>query len=470
MRRSAHRWLGTLVALALAGGALAYAPAAGATEVGVNVISNTAMTSPKVIDLLRASRPAWVRVFLQWSDVEPAQGQYALNWIQLYQHFFASLPAATQVDVDVVGAPAWANGGSTSIAAPPLDPSAYAGFVNYLVNAFGGRVAAWEIWNEESSSSWWSGTPAQYAALLKATYPAVKSADPSATVIVGANSAAFLSALYAAGAEGSFDAVAVHTDTACDIASPYVYEYNQDTTTINQFFFLGFTGVHALMAANGDGAKPIYMTELGWSSTNAECTTGEWAGKKAAGVSEQTQATYLEQAYHCVDQPQYSYVKAAMWFDIANDGTDSAPLDNYGLLNADYSPKPAFAAWQSESLNGDQLSGPCGDFSGPAIKILHPTPGQHYRGTLRIAVSATSPANGVRAIRIRLTKQTQVQFVNKTGGDTLTGSISWRSAAKLRPGPHTITVTVIDTLGNTSTATIRVVHLRSTHIRRRRRG
>ena len=48
---------------------------------------------------------------------------------------------------------------------------------------------------------------------------------------------------------------------------------------------------------------------------------------------------------------------------------NSAPLDNYGLLNTDYSPKPAFAAFQAESLHGDQLSGPCGDFTAPQIQI-----------------------------------------------------------------------------------------------------
>jgi len=469
MRQRIYRRLGPLLALALAGGMLASAQPAGATEVGVNVISNAGMTSPKVAADIRATNPAWVRVFLQWSDIEPQQGNYSSNWIQLYQRFFASLPTDTQIDVDVVGAPGWANGGSSSISAPPVNPGDYAGFMNYLVNAFQGRVAAWEIWNEEATSSWWSGTPAQYASLLKATYPAIKSADPNATVIVGANDPAFLTQLYADGAEGSFDAVAVHTDTACNITSPYVYEYNQNTTIINQYFFLGFTGIHTLMVANGDGAKPIYMTEIGWSSTSAECTTGAWANQKLAGVTQQTQATYLQQAYLCLDQPQYSYVKAAMWFEMYNSATSTAPIDNYGLLNADYTPKPAYTAFEQESQHGDQLTGPCGSFTGPAITILHPTQGQHYSGTLRIAVSASSPANGVRAIRIRLSKHTTVQFVSKHFATQFSGSIAWQSAAKLKLGPHKITVTVIDKLGNVSTATIHVVHMKAPLRKQRRR-
>jgi hypothetical protein len=467
MRLLPARRLALLAATALAAGALACTSIASAADVGVNVMTSTGFSAPKVTAALRASKPAWVRVFMVWSVLEPQQGVYYTQQIQQYQHFFKSLPAGTKVDVDVVGSPAWANGGSSSIATPPLNDADYGSFVSYLVNAFHGRVNAWEIWNEEASPNWWTGTPAQFAGLLAAAYPAVKSADPNAIVILGANDPTFLSALYADGAKNNFDAVAVHTDTACDVTSPYVYEYNQNTTVVNQYFFLGFTGTHALMAANGDGAKPIYMTEIGWSTTPAECTTGAWAGQKLAGVTPQVQATYLQQAYHCLAQPQFSYVKAAMWFELYNVGTTTDQLDNYGLLNADFSPKPSFDAFEQESLNGDQLTAPCGDFHGPAIRILHPAPGQRYSGKLRVAVAASSPANGVRWIRIRLSKNTLVQFVSKTFPANFSGSLLWGSAAKLKPGPHWITVTVTDKLGNMSTARIRIWRVKTTHYAKR---
>ena len=88
-----------------------------------------------------------------------------------YQHFFAALPAGTKIDVDVDGSPAWANGGSSDLRTPPADDAAYAGFLNYLVNAFHGRVDAWEIWNEEDNSGWWTGTPAQYAGAAQGRLP-----------------------------------------------------------------------------------------------------------------------------------------------------------------------------------------------------------------------------------------------------------------------------------------------------------
>ena len=148
-----------------------------------------------------------------------------------------------------------------------------------------------------------------------------------------------------------------------------------------------------------------------------------------------------------------------MWFELFNNGTSSTPLDNFGLLNHDYSPKPAFAAFQQESLHGDQLSGPCGNFAAPVIRILRPTSGQHYSGPLRIAVAASSPANGVREITIQLTRHSRVHFVSKGFPANFSGTIAWQAAKTLKPGPHTIKIIVTDKLGNVSTRTISVVHM-----------
>ncbi len=468
MRRRRHLLLGTLAALTLAAGASGLSSSANATEVGINVPTTIGFQAPKVLAAIRASRPAWVRVFIGWNVIEPAPGVYNVGWIKVFRDFFNTLPAGTKIDADVEGTPPWAAGGSTSTQTPPTDDSTFATFVNHLATVFHGRVDAWEIWNEESSTGWWTGSIAQYADLVKAAYPAIKAADPAATVLLGANSPEWLSALYSDGIKGYFDGDSIHTDTACNITSPYIYEYNRDTTTVNQYFFLGFTGTHAIMAANGDAHKDIYMTELGWSSTGAECSTGLWAGKKLAGVSQTTQATYLTQAYHCLAQPAYSYVKAAMWFELYNNGNSSTPLDNYGLLTTDYSRKPAFNAFQQESLHGDHESGPCGNFSPPKITILHPTPNSHFSGALRIAVSASSPANGVREITIQLSKHTREHFGGKGFPATLSAGLTWLGAKHLRAGPHKIKVVVIDKLGNVATRVFKVVHMAAHHHSQRR--
>ena len=90
MGRRLQRWLGPLVALALASGAVAAASASGATAVGVNVTptSGDFFTSTKVAAAIRQTKPAWVRVFLGWNAVEPAPGSYNMGYIGNYQHFF----------------------------------------------------------------------------------------------------------------------------------------------------------------------------------------------------------------------------------------------------------------------------------------------------------------------------------------------------------------------------------------------
>jgi hypothetical protein len=356
-----------LAALALACTLLAATGGAGAAQSGVNLTptSGDYFHSPAVARAITRLRPRWVRVFLGWNALEPRPGDYDTARLAGYRAFFAGLPRGTRVEVDILSAPAWASG-SSNPAAPPLDVAQFAAFVAHVAHELGGGIAAYEIGDEEDSPQFWGGSVAQYAALLRAAYGAVKAADPRALVIAGGltgNDYAYLSALYAAGARGSFDAVAVHTDTACNTTSPTVYAFDRGTSVVNRWYFLGFTSVHAVMAAHGDGAKPIFMTEIGWSSTSAQCATGASSGRKLAGVSAATQAQFLRTAYRCLAQRRFRYVRAAFWFGLFDNGVSGAPTDNYGLLTSELAPKPAFAAFASVAQGTSPLTS-CGRRAG----------------------------------------------------------------------------------------------------------
>ena len=56
-----------------------------------------------MIQALAESKPAWVRVFLGWNGLEPAQGAYNTAEIASYAHFFSKLPAGTKIDVAFIG-------------------------------------------------------------------------------------------------------------------------------------------------------------------------------------------------------------------------------------------------------------------------------------------------------------------------------------------------------------------------------
>ena len=430
----------------------ALAPAgASAAQAGIVVPGPETSHTPE----LRALGTHWVRMFLTWPDIEPARGSFAQGWLSDYERSFSALPAGTKVLLDVVDSPAWETGSSNEHT-PPANPQDYAALLRMLASRFGTRVSAYEIWNEEDAPGWWAGAPnpGAYAELLKAAYPAIKSANPNATVLVGGltgNDFAFMEGLYAAGAKGFFDAVAVHTDTACNILSPYNFLRGTDNRIITDSF-LAYREVHRVMLANGDG-KPIWMTELSWRTTSALCAEGRWAGQKLGGVSAQQQATFLTQAYHCLAQD--SYVKVALWFPLVDEG-----LTTSGLIRADGSHKPSFAAMKAYAHSGDRLTEPCGVLTGPKISVASPSNHLRYSGPLPIHVWARSSI-GVFRIRLEIDGKLIRNYDATRYPGRLYGSIDWQGARFLTFGRHVLTFLAYDKERNVSRRSVAVFHARS---------
>jgi Cellulase (glycosyl hydrolase family 5) len=430
--------------------AMAGVPSARAAEPGVVLADQSAPANGQVGTL----GTHWVRLFATWPDLEPVRGGLAANWVANYEQTFRSLPAGTKVIIDVVGTPQWETGSSDEHS-PPANPQEYAAFVGALAQRFGSHVSAYEIWNEEDSPGWWAGgpNPAAYAQLLEATYPAVKAADPSATVVLGGltgNDYQFLEGVYQAGGKGSFDAVGVHTDTACNKLSPYEFLRGSDNRMVDDSF-LAYREVHAVMLANGDD-KPIWMTELSWRTTNATCAEGAWAGQTAAGVSEEQQATYLKQAYHCM--AENPYVQVALWFPLQDEGGVTS-----GLLRSNGSRKPSFAAMQAYAREGDKLSEPCGVFTGPKITVASPANHVTYSGPLPIHVAATS-SEGVFRIRLEIDGKLIRNYDGSAYPTTLFGTLDWQGAKHIHYGWHTLTFLAYDKEKNVSQTSVRIYHSR----------
>jgi hypothetical protein len=354
------------------GGALAataLAPSSEGAETGV--VLTSASTPRSTARAVRRLGTRWVRVFLLWQDFEPQRGVFSTEEFAAFDTLFARLPPGTKVLADVVDTPRWETG-SSNPHAPPASDAEYASFVQALAHHFASRVAAYELWNEEDAPAWWVGAPdpAGYSALLRAAYPAIKAVEPNATVVLGGltgNDYRFLEGVYAAGGKGFFDAVGVHTDTACDVLPPSAYVRDLDGR-IDPDAFLGYREVHATMLAHGDD-KPIWMTELSWRTTRSVCREGAFAGKKPEGVSERRQAAYLKQGYHCLAQDPY--VQVALWFDLKDEGSVRS-----GLIRANGRRKPSFGAMRSESRHGDRLRGHCG----VNIASHHLRPGRRGHG------------------------------------------------------------------------------------------
>jgi hypothetical protein len=442
------------------------APSAEAANPGVNI--GGAPTADHVQEAIGTGAKT-VRIFALWKDFEPnAKGEYPSNNLKtLTDTFDAAITALNTAGAKplfvVTEAPAWANG-SSDVNVPPNNVQDFADFLKKFAahNKAVGKVAGYEVWNEPDENVFWHPAPdaTKYTAMLKAAYPAIKSADPTATVVAGpmtGNDYQWLDQLYTAGAQGSFDVAAVHTDTACLDRGPD--EFYREDGRLARFTFLGYRTVHEVMAAHGDGDKPIWMSELGWSSTNAgptSCTRGTWAGKKPSGVSDANQAAFLTKAYACLANDPY--VTEALWFTLRDTTGESVDeLNHYGLLRADGSPKPSLAAFRGIVQQGGGAAGPCGDFDAPSIRVVKPTAGQQFVDKLDLSAAATD--TGVGLARITFTYDGGKEIRNwgePFTNDVPVGLAPWFGSSKLAVGPHTIEITALDKNGNTATQTVNV--------------
>jgi len=452
-----------LVALAVPTSAQAAAP-------GVNLAG--APTPDRITEAIDAGAKT-ARIFALWNAFEPDhRNQYPSNDVNLlnisntFDAAIKQLNAAGVEPVFVVSeAPAWSNGGSSDVKVPPTDPNDFGDFLKRFAahNKTVGKVAGYEVWNEPDENDFWhpGPDPIKYTAMLKAAYAGIKAGDPSAAVVAGpttGNNYSWLDSLYAAGAAGSFDVVAVHTDTACLDRAPD--EFYRENGLLARFTFLGYRTVRDTMVAHGDGGKPIWMSELGWSSTGGSptsCTRGMWAGQKPSGVTEANQAAYLTKAYACLANDPY--VTKADWFTMRD--TSSEPVDelnHYGLLRTDGSPKPSLSAFRAVAAANGGAAGPCGDFDAPTIRVVKPTPGQQFVDKVDLSAAASDGGVGIARVTFSFDGGQAIRnFTDGLADNAPVGLAPWQGSGKLALGPHIIEVTALDKNGNTSVQKVSVV-------------
>ena len=298
---------------------------------GVNSFLTTIGDPTEVGRQARLMEDAFVRMAreeLEWKRVEPTRGYF--DWARFDQA--VEIAASHQIELlgKLVYSAPWASSApagtsaSTAVYYPPASTADFAAYARAVVHRYKDRVHVWEIWNEPDTSLFWkpAPSPSAYAALLKAAYAAIKAEDPTATVVLGGLAGfdkPFLDGVRAAGAWSSFDGLGLHTYT---IGAP---ERSTAMAWLDQ----------AQSYVDRYGTKPIWITELGWSTYSG-------SGSGYIGVSEADQAAYLARAY--LDAARRG-VRGIFWYDLIEDGTSTTSLSqNYGLVQTDGRLKPAYKA------------------------------------------------------------------------------------------------------------------------------
>lgn len=440
-----------LLAFALALIICAAAAPAHAVEPGV-VISQVTGRALDPYDQTQNSGSKWVRLFMEWSTIESQDGSYGGldSWDREINAYNAR---GVKVLLVVLNSPSWA---AAEKSAPPREPAKYGEFMEDLARRWSGEtggphVSAFEIWNEPDADQFWKDgpQPAAYTALLKAAYPAIKRGNPHATVVTGGmvgNNFDFLEKLYASGAKGSFDAIGIHTDTACLRTDPDDVTYRELDGRIGRFVFSAYREVREVSLQNQD-PKPLWFTEMGWSTSGGNCHVPGRTDHKA-GVDRETQALYLKKAYECLQSDDYVHV--GLWFSL-QDVSDSDLYDHQlGLIDHFGQHKPAFDAFKS--FAAAPVARTCGvqvDKVIPEVTLTAPAPGQQYLDTLSVRGTAT---DDVKVNRMELQVDGK-KVVTQSGAKF---ALDWHGARELSMGRHTLELRAYDAAKNTGRATITI--------------
>jgi hypothetical protein len=221
----------------------------------------------------------------------------------------------------------------TSYCMYPPGPAHYddAGRMAALLATRYPEAAGIEIWNEPNLAFFWrpGPDPDAYTRLLKASYSAVKHANPRMPVVGGGlndvqnNSATanslpdFLAAVYQLGGGPYMDAIGFH---------PY------PLATTNTLLRRSVDQVREILRNFHDTKKPLWATEVGLTTSDSRTP-----------VSESAQADAVVSQYRALSaMPDVDMVLFHTLIEFGDGAGD--PEFGYGILRPDFSPKPAYCA------------------------------------------------------------------------------------------------------------------------------
>jgi hypothetical protein len=270
-------------------------------------------------------------------------------------------------------------------------------------------VTAWQVGNEVNGSDQWPNPdPAAYAAFLASTSQALRGASPSARVVLAGLPEKmtiwlkdYLPALYAQpGFKESFDIVAVHGYAASAADVPPILDL-----------------ARVIMAENGDDAKPIWITEMGWAT----------AGPASPFVvGEGAQADYLRSTWDTLLACRARWnLQRVYWYGWQD--KDPGPTADYwgyhvGLNRVDGTPKAALsvvdeftrgAALPDGRADGCGLAGGTTTITDPRLAKRRPRGRGRPKGSPQPTSRTQAQATSVRARRAAERKRARARRAAK---------------------------------------------------------
>lgn len=313
---------------------------------------------------MRAGGGEVVRSTFQWSKVQRTRLPF-YDWSEYDALVARSAAAGVSILPVLIGSPRFVAPIGPSPPTTPLGKALFARYAEAAVERYGhgGKfwrenpfvpyepIEAWEVWNEPNVGSFWTEgdpDPQEYAELLKLIGTAIHKADPRAEVVLAGlpeprstkpiPADEFLADVYEVpGVDDAFDVVAAH---------PYATSVRGVDRRLAR--------LRAVMEQNGDDEKPLWITELGWSSMGKD----HYLVKDLA-----RQAQLTREVIAMLRERAAEYKLGTVIFyrwqdpDVGCSKVTGCWYDNAGLFTVDGRPKPAWRAF-ARGAGGDPLSGP----------------------------------------------------------------------------------------------------------------
>lgn len=292
----------------------------------------------RAVKLMQDAGVQAVRMDFNWDMLNPTRDEWK------FEDYDAVVKIARAHDLAFLGildyVSWWASSAQDSqdwrvrLYSEPLNDYDFARYTYEVVSHFKNDVHVWQVWNEPNTQGFWKPkpNPARYVSLLQEAYLAAKYADPAAVVLFAGLSSNgvegnddsglasnFIEHAYQAGARGYFDAMAIH---------PYMLPDGGIETLRGKI-----SAARAVMNQFGDENIPLWLTEIGVPSD-----APWWA--TAPLQSEQDVANWLKLVYTQL----WDLTPAIVWYQLQDRDIGSNPEGHFGLLRADYSPKPGYEA------------------------------------------------------------------------------------------------------------------------------
>jgi polysaccharide biosynthesis protein PslG len=333
----------------------------------------------RVLTLTEIAGFTWVRQQIQWKDIEgPEPKDY--KWGELDNIVNDVSSRNIKLLISIVQSPTFYNPTNGL----PQNPADMGDFVEALVQRYGTNISAIEIWNEQNLAVENGGRVTEedaghYVEILVESFKRIKAIEPSIIVLAGAPSSSgvnepslavsdenYYRAMYSYKdglIKDYFDAQAVHPggaanppDTLWPDNPSYIQGcqpapdrcWNDDET----HYFRHLENVRNFMVEEGVGDHQIWVTEYGWATPND--TPGYEFGNY---VSQEQQRDYIiaamQRAYN-----DYRYEDGTPWIGVmflwnmnfavlwGAQGEPNHEQASFGILNPDWSPRPAFLGIQ----------------------------------------------------------------------------------------------------------------------------